>query len=300
MEDIGRRLRESREKLGLTLEEVERHTRIRIHHLEALERGDFAALASSVQARGFLRNYADFLGLESDQLLLRYAETLQARRSRGVDLSAITRPTRPPGGDLRPVRRRLLSPDMLVGVAISLGILAVLGWGASRVLAAMRERSEQVQLASGFLIPTFEPSATVSPLPLPVQAASEVFGSASTPTAILPLPAGSPVNLRLAADGWAWVRVLVDGSERFQGRVLPGQTLDYGGDSVIEVATGNGAAFRVFFNGEDQGPLGDVGEVVIRLWTRAGPITPTPTVTPTGTPTVRPTSTLRPSSTPRP
>jgi hypothetical protein len=94
--------------------------------------------------------------------------------------------------------------------------------------------------------------------------------------------------------------VLVDGSERFQGRVLPGQTLDYGGDSVIEVATGNGAAFRVFFNGEDQGPLGDVGEVVIRLWTRAGPITPTPTVTPTGTPTVRPTSTLRPSSTPRP
>jgi len=300
MVDIGQQLRESREKLGLTLEEAERATRIRMHHLEALERGEFSALPSSVQARGFLRNYADFLGLDSDKLLLRFADTLQARRARTADLGAITRPSRSAGADLRLARRRLLSPDLLVGVAISVGILLVLGWGATRVLAAMRERSEQVQMASGFLIPTFEPSTTVSPQGVAPVVAPEVVGSVSTPTPNRPLPAGSGVNLRLAVDGWGWVKVIVDGVERFQGRVLPGQTLDYGGVSVIEVVTGNGAAIRVFFNEEDQGSMGDVGEVVIRLWTRTGAMTPTPTVTPTGTPTVPPSPTPRPSRTPRP
>ncbi|HHH81557.1 MAG TPA: helix-turn-helix domain-containing protein, partial [Chloroflexi bacterium] len=54
MEELGRRLRERRETLGLTLEEVERTTRIRVPRLEALERGDFEAMPSEVQARGFL------------------------------------------------------------------------------------------------------------------------------------------------------------------------------------------------------------------------------------------------------
>lgn len=300
MIDIGRQLRESREKLGLTLEEVERHTRIRVHHLEALERGDFAALPSSVQARGFLRNYAEFLGLDSDRLLLDFAETLQARRARAVDFNAVTRPTRSAAVDLLPARKRLLSPDLLVGVAISVGILLVLGWGATRILAAMHERSAEAQMASGFLIPTLEPSTTALPQAAPTEVAAEIAPSGSTPTPNLPLPAGSAVNLRLAVDGWAWVRVIVDGAERFQGRVLPGQTLDYGGDSVIEVVTGNGAALRVLFNGEDEGPMGGLGEAVVRLWTRAGAMTPTPTVTPTATATIPPSRTPRPTRTPRP
>ena len=66
MDDVGGRLREAREKLGLTLEEVERTTRIRVHHLEAIERGELDSLPSPVQARGFLRNYAEFLGLEQN------------------------------------------------------------------------------------------------------------------------------------------------------------------------------------------------------------------------------------------
>jgi len=81
MEEIGQFLRETRERLGLTLDEVERATRIRTHHIEAIERGDFEALPSPVQARGFLGNYADFLGLNRDDILLGYAEILQSQRT---------------------------------------------------------------------------------------------------------------------------------------------------------------------------------------------------------------------------
>ena len=81
MDDIGRTLQEARERLGLTLEEAERVTRIRVHHLEAIERGDLDALPSPVQARGFLNNYADFLGLDAEAILLQYADTLQKQEA---------------------------------------------------------------------------------------------------------------------------------------------------------------------------------------------------------------------------
>jgi hypothetical protein len=66
----------------------------------------------------------------------------------------------------------------------------------------------------------------------------------------------------------------------------PGDIQDYSGGESVSVTTANGAGIRVFYNGEDQGVMGSVGEIVIRVWTLAGAITPTATSTPTSaTPT---------------
>ena len=67
-EALGQRLRETREARELTLEEAARQTRIRIRFLESLESGDYAGM-TAVQAQGFLRNYARFLGQDFDLLL---------------------------------------------------------------------------------------------------------------------------------------------------------------------------------------------------------------------------------------
>jgi hypothetical protein len=61
----------------------------------------------------------------------------------------------------------------------------------------------------------------------------------------------------------------------------PGDIQDYSGRDSVSVTTANGAGVRVFYNGEDQGVMGSVGEIVIRVWTLTGAITPTPTSTPT-------------------
>jgi hypothetical protein len=66
--------------------------------------------------------------------------------------------------------------------------------------------------------------------------------------------------------------------------MISGQTLEFFGQAVVEVQTGNGAGLRAVFNGQDQGPLGGLGEVVIRLWTPQGAATPTPRPTPETTP----------------
>jgi cytoskeleton protein RodZ len=61
---IGSALREARERQRLELADVERETRIRARYLVALEEERFELMPAEAYAKGFLRSYADFLGLD--------------------------------------------------------------------------------------------------------------------------------------------------------------------------------------------------------------------------------------------
>jgi hypothetical protein len=66
-ESISERLRIAREARGVDLFRVERDTKIRVKYLKAMELGQFSELPGAVYARGFLRNYASYLGLDPDE-----------------------------------------------------------------------------------------------------------------------------------------------------------------------------------------------------------------------------------------
>jgi len=66
---LGETLRRARTAQGIRLEDAERVTRIPRKYLEALELENFGILPAPVYARGFLRSYAGFLGLEANDLL---------------------------------------------------------------------------------------------------------------------------------------------------------------------------------------------------------------------------------------
>lgn len=65
---IGEILRAAREDKKLTVEQVNRETRISVQTIRSLERDDFGAFPSETYLKGFLRNYADFLGLDGNTL----------------------------------------------------------------------------------------------------------------------------------------------------------------------------------------------------------------------------------------
>lgn len=69
-ESIGAKLRQAREQRHLTIQQVSDTTKVRPHYLQALENDDLSAVSSAAQARGFLRIYADFLGLNTEDLML--------------------------------------------------------------------------------------------------------------------------------------------------------------------------------------------------------------------------------------
>ena len=272
MDEIAKTLKEARHRLGLTLEESEKSTRIRAHYLEALENGDIKALPSQVQARGFLKNYAEFLGLDTQPILQRYAEVVHSQRTLPLRRARLDEPTTQPS--VR-VRRRRISADLVIAAVVTLTVLAVLIWGFGLIATSLRDRA---RAASPFLIPTFTPEPEVTTAQ-PEVATGAIISTPTPPAIEIPAILTNALDLRLLVERRAWVSVEVDGETVYAGRARPGELLEFQGVDKILVTTGNGGGLRAFFRGKDQGLLGELNEVVIRLWVPEGAVTPTPSPT---------------------
>jgi hypothetical protein len=76
--EIGNSLRAARERQGLGYPEIELATKIRSKYIRALEEEDFDACLGDAYIRGFLRSYADYLGLDGELYVDEYASRFQA------------------------------------------------------------------------------------------------------------------------------------------------------------------------------------------------------------------------------
>src|SRR4051795_10955130 len=74
---VGETLQLARERKGVDLYRAERDTKIRLRYLAALEDADWDDLPALVYTKGFLRNYAIYLGLEPDDILDRWREEME-------------------------------------------------------------------------------------------------------------------------------------------------------------------------------------------------------------------------------
>ena len=276
MEEIAKTLKEARHRLGLTLEEAERSTRIRAHYLEALEQGDVQSIPAQVQTRGFLKNYSEYLGLDSAPLLERYSEVIHSQRTLHLRRARLNEQTTRPSVA---VRRRRISADLIIAAVITVSVLAVLIWGFGLVASSLRGQS---QADSPFLIPTFTPTAE-GETSVAEQASLAIVQTPTPPSIEIPAVLTDALDLRLLIERRSWINVEVDGEVIESRRAAPGELLEFQGEELIKVTTGNGGGIRVFFRGDDQGLLGELNEVVIRLWVREGAITPTPSATPNPT-----------------
>jgi cytoskeleton protein RodZ len=90
---IGDTLKQARLDRKLTIKTASEATAIRVKFLEALEADDFDSLPSPVQARGFLRIYADYLGLDSEILLNPIIGEASPEESSAIDATGQLEPT---------------------------------------------------------------------------------------------------------------------------------------------------------------------------------------------------------------
>ncbi|HYI15537.1 MAG TPA: helix-turn-helix domain-containing protein [Thermomicrobiales bacterium] len=91
MTDFGQLLGQAREAKGVSLAQAERATRIRRDYLEALEAHEFSRLPASTYARGIVRNYAAYLGLDPAEMLAGY-EALTDTRPSSIEVIPATKP----------------------------------------------------------------------------------------------------------------------------------------------------------------------------------------------------------------
>jgi len=79
-ESIGSKLREARERKGLSAETVSRETMLTLRYVQALETDDFDALPGTAFVRGYVRRYAELVGLNADELIASFDESLPSSK----------------------------------------------------------------------------------------------------------------------------------------------------------------------------------------------------------------------------
>ena len=118
MFELGASLRDARRKRGLELDAVQRATRIRKRYLEAIEEERFDLLPGVAYARGFLREYAEFLGLDGGLYVQEYNDRFAPREE--------PLPIAPRRSVPHPRARAasLLVPAVLIALALAIGLAA--------------------------------------------------------------------------------------------------------------------------------------------------------------------------------
>ena len=145
---VGEALQERREELGLDLDEIGAMLRIKPAYLAGLEQGRLQDLPGPTYAIGFIRAYADFLGLDTEAILARFK----------AEAAGVT--ARPDLALPMPLGERSLPGGALVLVAL---ILALCGYGIWYYLSTEeRDRPERVADIPAALQPPATP-ALVSP-----------------------------------------------------------------------------------------------------------------------------------------
>lgn len=121
MSSFGDSLRRERELREITLREISEATKINIRYLEALEANDFRHLPGGVFNKGFVRAYAQFVGIDVDATINSYLleERQQSAPETGLDPGTMRGPAVAAGGSrTHPADSRRLSPAVIIGAVV--------------------------------------------------------------------------------------------------------------------------------------------------------------------------------------
>ena len=317
--DIGQRLSEARENQHISLEQAERETRIRMKYLMAMEAGDFEALPNPVVARGFLRSYARYLGLDPEPLV----DALQQALPESAPFTRLPRREgphvldmdlgRPASSGVTPILSALLV-ILLVGVAgywlwlqgyitapflsprltqeVSTPVPPPSPTPSPSVITALPSdtpapTSQPAVVPPATNTPTSTPQAApATPVPTPTSPPSPTPTERRKVVLATPTPTSTPANLlvvKAVLVDRTWLRALVDGQLVDEGLYDAGQEFTWEGQ-VVEIRTGNAGGMQLTVNDKDLGILGAKGEVQHWIfYLRDGEIvrvTPTPTPVP--------------------
>ncbi|ARX67573.1 MULTISPECIES: helix-turn-helix domain-containing protein [Bacillus] len=84
MTELGQKLKEAREAKGLSIDQLHEITKIQKRHLVAIEEGNYDVLPGAFYARAFIKQYADAVGLNGEELLVEHQSTIPQSEKREV------------------------------------------------------------------------------------------------------------------------------------------------------------------------------------------------------------------------
>lgn len=276
---IGATLRDAREARGRSRQDVASTLRARVSQIESLEQEDFSGFGGEVYVRGFLRSYAQEVGVDPGPLLERYGQQYGTE-----EVSASTLIT---GKDLRGSGGGR-SPAWVMWVLVTIVVLAAVGILTSLGSGRTPEQAspDEPQGPPPSSVPSDDDPALDDATgdddgdgrdaseddpddPATDDPASDDDGQDTEDAEDEGSEQPQGAEVVLALEGDSWMRVVIDGALYLEETVPEGETLQFSGEE-IEARFGNAGGVYVELNGEDLGAQGDRGDVVDVVFTAEG------------------------------
>ncbi len=236
---FGEELRREREIRGISLKEIADATKISKRFLEAIERNDHRILPAPVFTRGFIREYARYLGLNADEIVNRYnyAAAGDDRIEKSVHLERLAHREPPMKKGIPPPYARIDRNVYILLVIVA--ALALATWLAIRHKRATTEAAK------------IESAIAAKPRTAKKAAEAEAAG------------APKPMRMTIEADDDSWVKLDADGKRVIDDLVRRGTRRNVEAmDSFHFHVIGNAGGVKLTLNDVPLPPLGRDGEVV--------------------------------------
>jgi cytoskeletal protein RodZ len=276
MATLGQRLREERERRGLSIEHLAAQTRIHPDYFRAIERDDTASLPGGFFYRSFVRQYARLMELPESAYQAELDRSLESEiqdatgRETALPDRQISVPRMPtgrtdPAEETRRWAVRLAA--LILAVAACTGGVVIWQrwpvWTASR--PAVPEPPASIPAESGAAATVAQspaqPVVETQPPATPAAAGETAAGETPAAPASEPAQPSGPVRVILRATEMTWVGVWQGQKMLFSDVLHPGETRGFGAEDKLRVRLGNAGGVTVEWNGRVIPPPGPRGQV---------------------------------------
>jgi cytoskeletal protein RodZ len=253
--DIGKKLREARERKGVSLRQIANSTKIAVAVLDGLERNDISKLPGGIFGRAFVRSFAAEVGLDPEATIQEFHAQF-----RDEFVAAGYPPSERIEDNGALESRRRMARTVLGLIALGIPVAAVstyFGWIGRRQppVAAVPETAMAITAA-----------ATTAPSPQSVGDVGSPAPARANQQPASDAALGDRMVITLAVTRDCWMSATVDGQKKFERLLKPGDERTLEVQYELALSVGDAAAVTMTVNGVAARPLGKSGQVVtVRL-----------------------------------
>jgi cytoskeletal protein RodZ len=240
LKELGYQLQQFRQKQRISLEMVAKKTLIPVRLLAAIETGNIEQLPEPVYVQGFIRRYADAIGIDGVELANAFPAQTDLRAPKASWRGTVQ-------AQLRPLHLYLIYMVLVIG-AVS-GLSYLLNRSSTPQLPGLNATNVRRDNAS-----ENKEAATVT------QPASSLVSKQPEAKSVSPT-LQKPVRVGVTMTSQSWVRIVVDGKTEFEGVLSEGAKRDWEANKQLILRAGNAGGIMVSLNDGTAKRLGEPGAV---------------------------------------
>lgn len=253
MSIVSETLYNGRIKQGLTVAEISKKTNIRQYYIKAIESGDYSKLPGDVYAKGFIRNYANALGLDANSLIEEYKKEnsiISVDEDLKENLSTKERIER---------RRKdnfnfFMKKKILAGIAVLLVIALsffFLADSSNEVDSGLANDKDSTKIQTNS---KYDPVSSNNLLETTEENVEQLSSNQKSDN----------IEIKIIAKGNCWTEITVDGKNAFYGMMNKDQIKSWSGKN-ISIKLGNISAVDLFVDNKQYIPTAnELKELVIK------------------------------------